>query len=245
VTLVLVVLAMTSCTSTRPEASGPGPTTPTSSGDPMTRLERLGRTWFRTSATVTFDTQTHDPGEPLSQHQCIRQLWLGDQSSIDRPTAVRMCARQGVLRLVWDPPDRWRMDVTTPNDEYALISSPGVSYRCEGAGENLSSCVARTSSQAERATSFRSVLATPGDVLVRIGADAHGSVTRALDRSIAGTKAECYWATGVSDQEAGWCFSTTGVLMFFTLSTADGASARLEATRVSLGVSRADLTPSI
>ena len=239
-----MVLALASCTSA-PHTSRTVPSTPTFGGDPTARLERLGRAWFRTSATVTYQTQVHEPGEPPSEHQCIRQLFLGDQSSIDRPTAVRMCARQGVLRLVWDPPDRWRMDVTTPNDEYALISSPGVSYRCKGAGENLSSCVARTSSQAERATSFRSVLATPEDVVVRIGADAHGSVRRALDRSIAGTKAECYWATGVSDQEAGWCFSTAGVLMFFTFSTADGASARLEATRVSLGVSRADLTPSI
>jgi hypothetical protein len=239
-----MVLAVTSCTSA-PHTSRTVPSTPPFGGDPTARLERLGRVWFETSATVTFDTQVREAGEPASLHQCIRQLFLGDQSSIDRPTAVRMCARQGVLRLVWDPPDRWRMDVTTPNDEYALISSPGVSYRCKGAGENLSSCVARTSSQAERATSFRSVLATPEDVVVRIGADAHGSVRRALDRSIAGTKAECYWATGVSDQEAGWCFSTAGVLMFFTFSTADGASARLEATRVSLGVSRADLTPSV
>ena len=214
-------------------------------GDPTARLERLGRLWFGTSATVTFDTQTHDPGEPLSQHQCIRQLWLGDQSSIDRATAVRMCARQGVLRLTWDPPDQWRMDVRTPNEEYAVISATLGSYRCEGTGESISSCVARTSGEAERATPFRYVLATPEDVLVRIGADTHGSVTRALDRPIAGTKAECYWAIGVSDQEAGWCFSTSSVLMFFTISTADGASARLEATRVSLGVSRADLTPSI
>ena len=137
------------------------------------------------------------------------------------------------------------MDVTTPNEEYSVISGPHGSYRCEGTGDSISSCVARTSGEAKRATPFRSVLATPQDVLVRIGADLKGAVTRALDRPIAGTRAECYWATGVSDQEAGWCFSTTGVLMFFTLSTADGASARLEATRVSLGVSRADLTPSI
>ena len=227
-----MVLALASCTSA-PHTSRTVPSTPTFGGDPTARLERLGRVWFETSATVTFDTQVREAGEPASLHQCIRQLFLGDQSSIDRPTAVRMCARQGVLRLAWDPPDKWRMDVTTPNEAYTVISGPRGSYRCAGTGESISSCDARTSAQAERATPFRSVLATPQDVLVRIGADMEGAVTHALDRPIAGTRAECYWATGVSDQEAGWCFSTTGLLMFFTLSTADGGSARLEATRMS------------
>jgi hypothetical protein len=192
----------------------------------------LGRAWFRTPATVTFDTQVHDAGEPLSEHQCLRQLFLGDQSSIDRATAVRLCSRRGVLQLTWDPPNRWRMDVTTPSEEYAVISAPPGSFRCANTGDVIRDCVDRKSGQAERATPFRWVLATPEAVLARIGADEEGAVIRSPDRKIAGSNAECFWGSGVSDQEAGWCFSTSNVLVFFTISTSDGASARLEATHV-------------
>jgi hypothetical protein len=148
-----------------------------------------------------------------------------------------------VLRLAWDPPDRWRMDLTTPTEAYTVISAARGSYRCAGTGNGISNCVASASGQAERATPFRWLLGAPEVVLGRIGADVQGAVSRSPDRRIAGSTAACFWGMGDSDQEAGWCFSTSGVLVFFTISTADGTSARLEATHVSLGVTPTDLTP--
>jgi hypothetical protein len=234
--MALILLAVASCTSTR-ATSGPPPPSPTSTGDPTAALERFGRAWFRTSATVTFDTQVHAPGEPASEHQCIRQLWLGDQSSIDRATAIRMCARQGELRLAWAPPDRWRMDVTTSTEAYTLLSMPGEAARCDGTGEHLASCTARTPRAVATDQPFRWAITAPGRVLGRIGATGPNAVASVRDRTIAGLDALCFWASGVRDQEAGWCYSSDGFLLSLTTSTADGWSTSLEATRVSTEVS--------
>jgi hypothetical protein len=232
--LGLVLLILAACT------EGPSvnrPVDATSAPDAPQRLETLGRAWFRTSATVTFDTQVHAPGEPASEHQCIRQLWLGDQSSIDRVTAIRMCARQGELRLAWAPPDRWRMDVTTPTEAYTLLWAPGEAARCDGTGEHLGHCTARPPREVATELPFRWALATPDRILDRIGATGPNAVTSVPDRTIAGLDAQCFRASGVRDQEAGWCYSSDGSLLFLTTSTADGWSASLEATRVSTEVS--------
>jgi hypothetical protein len=230
---LLLVILTTVCTQGHPGA--PAGT----ARNARERLEMLGSEWSQTPATITYSTQTHAPGETTSPHQCLRQMFGGE---IDRPTAVRMCARQGVLRLTWDPPDRWRMDVTTPNEAYVVISIPGGSLRCDGDDGEVSDCIRRTSRQAQTESPFRWVLWTPHRILARIGAERPGDVIRARDRTIGDIRAECFWASGVSDQEAGWCLSTSGIPLFLTTRTADGWSATLEAADVSTGVTEADLS---
>jgi hypothetical protein len=227
--LILVILA--ACTTSSPANRAVGAT---SGADARERLETLGRTWSRTAAIITYDTQSHPPGA-ASPHQCLRQMFGGP---IDRPTAIRMCARQGAMTLVWDPPDRWRMDVTTPTEAYTLLSTPGEAARCDGTGEHLAPCAGRTRTEVATEQPFRWALAAPDRILGRIGASSdRNAVATARDRTIAGLDADCFWASGVRDQEAGWCYSSDGFLLFLTTRTADGWSTSLEATHVSAEVS--------
>jgi hypothetical protein len=79
---------------------------------PRTRLLALGNRWFASPATITYRTTQRDPGEATSPHQCLRQLVGGE---VDGQTGLKICSGIGEMRLVWDPPDRWRMDEVSPD----------------------------------------------------------------------------------------------------------------------------------
>ena len=87
--------------------------------DAGARLDALGERWMTTPATITYRTTQRKPGEATSPHQCLRQL-----VEVDVQTGLRICSGIGEMRLVWDPPDRWRMDEVSPDGGFTLLSTP-------------------------------------------------------------------------------------------------------------------------
>ena len=227
---------------------GAGPSAPAGSsatlpGDPRERLESLGREWFRTSAKITYRTTDRAPGQATSPHQCLRQLAGG---ALDVQTASRMCNGEGVMTLTWDPPDRWRMDVSSPDGAFVLISAPDAGYLCRGDEGSKSGCLARSPNDAEALAPFAFFFRSPARILEEIGADVDGAVTQSSERTIAGVLAECFSATGGSGHEKDrvqWCYSKEGIPLYFLSRVEGGDSTTLEATQVSADISNADFLP--
>lgn len=203
------------------------------------RLESLGREWFRTSATITYRTAEHAPGEATSPHQCLRQMFGGP---IDRQTALRLCLREGAMTLAWDPPGRWRMEVSSADSTFILASTPTASYLCRSVDGGVAGCADRSSPEAEESSPFPIIFMRPGQVLDEIGARVDGAVTQTSGRTIAGLTADCFSATGGVQEidRVEWCYSEGGILLFLSTATEEGGSTTLEATEVSTEVSDGD-----
>src|SRR4029453_233925 len=95
------------------------------------RLDALGGGWMTTPATIIYRTTQRKPGEATSPHQCLRQMVgdaVGGRSGIQ--SGLRICSGMGVLRLAWDPPDRWRIDQAASGNRLTLLSTHGGSVRC-------------------------------------------------------------------------------------------------------------------
>ena len=247
VVTVAVVLLLAACTG-EIASPGAGPSTragssATSPGDPGERLESLGRAWFRTSAKIRYHTTDHAPGEATSSHQCLIQMVTG---AVDRQTALRRCSREGVMTLSWDPPHRWRMDVSSPDGAFVLIHTPNASYLCRGDDGSKSGCLAGSPNDAEKDSPFASLVRSPAQILEEIGANVDGAVIQTSERTIAGILAECFAATGGSGHEKDrveWCYSNEGVPLYFLEGVEGGDSTTLEATEVSTDLSNGDFVP--
>ena len=204
-------------------------------GEPRTRLVALGNRWFASPATITYRTTERDPGEATSPHQCLRQLVGGE---VDRQTGLKICSGIGEMRLVWDPPDRWRMDGVSPDGGFTLLSTPDGHVRCRLTEGAASTCFAT-----ETSGPFASVVEAPERILGELGASGRSVVSAGPGRMIAGFSATCFRANGGSAQAARrveWCFSRSGLL----LCLFDGVEGRrvttVEATDVSEVVSDGD-----
>ena len=204
----------------------------------------LGGVWFQTSATIAYLSADHAPGEAISPHQCLRQM-VGEDN--DRQTALRTCMQEGVIKLAWDPPGRWRMDVSSADGTFTLISTPTASYLCRDVDRGVAGCAVRSSTEVENGTPFRFLLMRPRQVFDEIGANDEGAVTQTSARTIAGLSADCFLAAGKEKQEMDrveWCYSGRGILLFFSTATQEGGSTTLEATAVTTEVSDAQFVPS-
>lgn len=207
----------------------------------LERLASLGSRWLASPTSATYRTLERDAGEATSIHQCLRQYadWA---SRMDRQTAIAICSGEGTVTFIRDPPSRWRMDVVTgPSGfglqagAFALISMPAGTYRClldEGVASDCAPATRR-----DRTAPFPALLRPPGEMLDALMADG-AEVTRSDGRTIAGVQAECFSAAGTSPDDpsqAEWCYSGTGVLLWFSATTPSG-STRLEASDVSMNV---------
>ena len=204
-------------------------------GEPRTRLVELGNRWFASAATITYRTTERDPGEATSPHQCLRQLVGGE---VDRQTGLKICSGIGEMRLVWDPPDRWRMDGVSPDGGLTLLSTPDGHVRCR-----LTEVAASTCFATETSGPFASVVEAPERILGELGASGGSVVSAGPRRTIAGIPAECFRASGGSAQttrRVEWCFSRSGLLLYLF----DGVEGRrvttVEAADVSEVVSDGD-----
>ena len=204
-------------------------------GEPRTRLVELGNRWFANAATITYRTTERDAGEATSPHQCLRQLVGGE---VDRQTGLKICSGIGEMRLVWNPPDRWRMDGVSPDGGFTLLSTPDGHVRCRLTEEAASTCFAT-----ETSGPFASVVEAPERILGELGASGGSVVSAGPRRTIAGIPAECFRASGGSAQttrRVEWCFSRSGLLLYLF----DGVEGRrvttVEAADVSEVVSDGD-----
>ena len=232
--LLLSVAFATACSGDGPrrnlDATHVSSATP--DGDARARLEALGDAWFRTSATITYGTTGKVPGQPVSTHQCLRQLV---ETVTDRTAALRKCSRQGRLKLTWDPPDRWRMDVTSPVDGFRILSIGDGGLLCPAA-HNDRGCRSVSRPEARRASPFDFLFMSPGSILDAIGAE--GPVASEPGAEVAGVPVECFAASGRRGR-AEWCYSTKGVFLSFLVGEGDDLTT-LEAVAASSQVSEGD-----
>lgn len=142
-----------------------------------------------------------------------------------------MCSRQGRLKLTWDTPDRWRMDVTSPVDRFSVISTTDMSVFCPAAAGRGCRSISRR--DAKKASPFGFLFISPERILDAIGAR-DGAVVWEPGTEVAGVGVECFAANGRRGL-AEWCYSRRGQLLSFLEGTGDDRTA-LEAVAVSIQV---------
>jgi hypothetical protein len=211
----------------------------TAEGDPLARLESLGTTWFRTPATVTYSTIERDAGSAASIHQCLRRMFESVVAA-----AIRACSGEGELALTWDPPDRWRMEVSNAQGFSVMVSTPDGAYRCHRSDAGRRRCAQTSAGALESNAPFGAIFLRPMQILDDLGSGATDSLATRPDRDIAGISAECFSATlqaqNGDSTRAEWCFSKDGVLLSSLIELAEQGTSRLEAIDVQRGVSDAD-----
>ena len=156
--------------------------------EPRTRLLTLEDLANASPATIRVPHDDRDPGGATSPaSQCLRQL-----VEVDVQTGLRICSGVGEMRLVWDPPDRWRMDEVSPDGGFTLLSTPDGDVRCRGTEVAASTCFAT-----ETSGPFASVVGYER-ILAELGASGGSVVSAGPRRTIAGIPAECFSAIGGS-----------------------------------------------
>jgi hypothetical protein len=231
-TIALLVACTTMCSSPpSPRKLEANKITPVR--NPRARLDALGVAWLQTRATITYRTTGKVPGQAASSHQCLRQLVGG---AIDRQMGLRMCSRQGRLKLTWDPPRRWRMDVTSPVDSFVVLSTTDGAVFCPAA-EVDRGCRSISPPAAKRASPFGFLFLSPGKILDEIG-PRDGAIVSETRTEMAGVDVECFAASGRRGR-AEWCYSRGGVLLSFLGGAGDDLTT-LEAVGVSSQVSEGD-----
>ncbi len=228
VTILLLAPVDSACT----EGSGAGTPIVIDAG---ARLDALAERWMTTPATITYRTTQRKPGEATSPHQCLRQLVgdaVGGHGGVQ--SGLRICSGVGEMRLVWDPPDRWRMDQAAPKSRLTLLSTPDGSVRCQAARLPAPRCVA-----ADSDGPFGSLIDPPALTVDQI----RSVVTASAPRTIAGIRSDCFAVEGGpagAVHTVEWCYSPDGLLLFLNDTVEGGRVVTAEATEVSRHVSDGD-----
>jgi hypothetical protein len=231
--LLVLTASAVDCTRTGTNGveGGGTPSRSVSHVDPRDRLLELGEAWLRTPATVSYRTSGQVPGQPRTAHLCLRQMFdedVGEDRTAlgeDRTALLRRCSRQGTLRLVWDPPDGWQMDVITPVDRFALASTHDRTQICRSGA-----CRAIPTAEAIVKAGADVFFQAPRKILDAIGAT--GVKTTAPLTDYDGLPVECFGATG-RDEHAEWCYSVDGLLLSFLRGSATDGWTSIEATSFS------------
>ena len=162
----------------------------------------------------------------------------------DRQAAIGLCSGEGKLTLTWDPPDRWRMDVSNARGSSVLVSTPDGAYRCLRPDTGRRRCAPTSAGELASDAPFGAILLRPTRILDQLGPGAADALTALPQRDIAGTGAECFSAVlsgqNGDSRRAEWCYSEDGVLLASLVEVAEVGTTMLEAIEVSSGVSEAD-----
>ena len=209
------------------EHEGTSATPAISTVDAAPRLDALGRGWTRTSAIITYRTTGPVLGQPATAHLCLRQMF-DDDFGEDRTALLRRCSRQGTLRLVWDPPDGWQMDVITPVDRFTLTSTHDRTRICRSADPNA--CRRIPTAEAIVKAGADIFFQRPRRILAAVGATGVKSTTSPTEYDR--LPVECFAATG-RDEHVEWCYSVDGLLLSFLRGSATEGWTSVDATSVS------------
>jgi hypothetical protein len=212
--------------SVSPVASPTPSGSPTPTVDARDRLIALGDEWTGTIATVTYRTTTPVAGQPVTAHLCLRQQFEDDFGAKKRAALFRRCSRQGSLRLVWDPPERWRMDVITPVDRFTLMSADHSTQICRFDDPHACHAI-RTRDAVERAGADV-FLRPPERILEEIGATDVTAIEPPDDTVV---PVECFAASG-TDEHVEWCYAEDGTLISFLRGPSAKGWRSFEATNV-------------
>ena len=199
---------------------------PVPTAEARDRLFELGEAWSRTAATVTYHTTAPVPGQPDTAHLCLRQLADRDYGTKKRTALLRRCSRQGNLRLVWEPPDGWRMDVITPVDRFTLASARDRTRICRFG--TIDDCRAIPLADAIDRAGVDVFLRPPARILHEVGAT---EVTAMASPEDAIVPVECFAASG-PDEHVEWCYQADGTLVSFLRGPTAKGWRSFEATAV-------------
>jgi hypothetical protein len=232
--LSVVVVGCTSADEDEPSlspVSSPSPspspsTSPVPSAEARDRLTALGDEWFRTVATITYHTTAPVPGQPATAHLCLRQLADRFFGAKDRTALLRRCSRQGSLRLVWDPPNRWRMDVITPVDRFTLTSAHDRTRLCRF--RDPDDCRATQTADAIDEAGVDVFFRPPEQILDEIGATEVAEIDSPDDAVV---PVECFAASG-RNEHVEWCYAADGSLVSFLRGPSAKGWRSFEATDV-------------
>jgi hypothetical protein len=227
--LLVLTASVVGCTRTGTSSVEDGGTTSPSVSqiDPRDRLVELGEAWFRTPATVSYRTTGPVLGQPTTAHLCLRQMF-DDDFGEDRTALLRRCSRQGTLRLVWDPPDGWQMDVITPVDRFTLASTHDRTRICRSGEAHVCRGIPTAEAIVNAGADF--FFQRPRKILAAIGAT--GVKTTPSPTEYDGLPVECFAATG-RDEHVEWCYSVDGLLLSFLRGSATEGWTSIEATSIS------------
>jgi len=227
---LVLLLVGAACTHRHAEADVGVSTSPTPSPaavDGRERLLELGRAWLRTPADVTYRTVGRVPGQPVTAHLCLRQMFNGD---VNRTKLLRTCSRRGRLVLTWHPPKRWRTDVTTPVERFIVESSPSHSEICHRSNGPRRACRRISRGEAMKASGFEFLFQAPEQILDEIGA--MDVTTTEAGEALQHAPVECFAATG-PEVHVEWCYSPEGTLLSFLRGSGASGWESIEAATVS------------
>jgi hypothetical protein len=234
VALVVLTAFAVGCTSSGTDEPSLSPVlspstspSPVPSAEAHDRLFALGDLWSRTSATVKYHSTAPVPGQPETAHLCLRQLYDLDFGAKKRAALLRRCSRQGSLRLVWDPPEGWRMDVITPVDRFTLTSAHDRTRICRFGDPH--DCRAIPTADAISEAGADVFFRPPKRILHEIGAT---EVTAIGSPDDAIVPVECFAASG-RDEHVEWCYAADGTLVSFLRGPEATGWRSFEATAIS------------
>jgi hypothetical protein len=227
--LLVLTASVAGCTRTGTSSveGGGTPSPSVSHIDPRDRLVELGESWFKTPATVSYRTTGPVLGQPTTAHLCLRQMF-DDDFGEDRTALLRRCSRQGTLRLVWDPPNGWQMNVITPVDRFTLVSTHDRTRICRSGDPHACGGIPTAAAIVKAGADF--FFQRPREMLAAIGAT--GVKTTPSPTEYDELPVECFAATG-RDEHAEWCYSVGGLLLTFLRGSATDGWTSIEATSIS------------
>ncbi len=150
---------------------------------------------------------------------------------------------EGTMTLYTKPPDKWRMDIGTPDGDIAMINNGDATYMC--ASEDGEGACFESPTDDAIGLPFLNIFTDPDGFDDFIDISPGVDVDRS-SREIAGQDATCFNVSGEIAGESGageFCFRDDGVLLL--ASTSDDATGEftMEATSVSDSVSDEDFEP--
>jgi hypothetical protein len=229
--LVVLTTLAAGCTSSGTDEPSLSPVSspsasPVSPAEARDRLIELGEAWSRVPATVTYRTTVPVAGQPVTAHLCLRQLFERDFGAEKRAALFRRCSRQGSIRLVWDPPNGWRMDVITPVDRFTVTSAHDITRSCRF--QHPDGCRVIATGDAVERTGADVLLRRPEQILHEIGATEVTSIESPDDAVV---PVECFAATG-REEHVEWCYAADGTLVSFLRGPSAKGWTSFEATGV-------------
>jgi hypothetical protein len=225
--LASVTLCVLVACSSPPVDPAPGGQTP--EGATLAELRDAIAKWHRTPASITYRTERQRPGLPVSAHQCLRAI-LNDADP-DIPGALRTCDPAGVVTLAWDPPARWRIDVTEAGLTTTAIVVGNHGIVCGPRHGIVGPCRSRSVDAIARTFPFHQLIAAVGSTSQEAGIDAGGPITF-RSGAVAGTPVRCYRRSSGAASVT-WCFAIGGALLSLVLRTDERAPTIAEAERIS------------
>jgi hypothetical protein len=231
---LVTLFILIACTSS-PTAPAPSPSPSQSSLETATLadLRDAIATWHVRPATIVYHTSRQRPGMPISAHQCLREYVL---VRADIPMGLRTCDPAGVVTLTWDPPTRWRIDVTEAGKTTTAIVVGNRGVVCGPSKGDGGSCRSRSAGSIARTFPFIELIAAVGATSKEAGIEGGGEIT-VRSRIVAGTPTRCYQRRSEAASVT-WCFAAGGALLSLALRTEGRAPTIAEAERVS-----EDVTP--